>query len=235
LEAPQIEYEERYVCFIDILGFAEAIAKPDHPFFQRTPAYFHEALISMRKIKKAPDFIFVGPEINQFSDSVVMSCPVSSNNLHMILQRTIWLQQYLLRSALPTCGAITKGKHYHKDGCIFGPALVQAANMEKKDAKTPRVILSAEVKADVDAGGLSGFMLGHDNDFFYVKYIEHWGIVNNVADIDILKQIILHGLSDNNINIKCKYQWLAQKYDIWIDNLASSHPNIPNLKKILSP
>jgi hypothetical protein len=42
-----------------------------------------------------------------------------------------------------SAGAITYGEHYMEEKFVFGPALIEAVNLEKKDPY-PRVVLSAE-------------------------------------------------------------------------------------------
>lgn len=70
---------------------------------------------------------------------------ISRHNIMMAIINHI--QQAIscaIRNGFLVRGAITVGKLYHTDGVIFGPALVQAFELEKQ-AKYPRVIVSNEI------------------------------------------------------------------------------------------
>src|SRR5580658_7830841 len=47
-------------------------------------------------------------------------------------------------------GAATIGKLYHSQGVVFGEALIEAVQLEKRTAVYPRVILSAAVMSTLD-------------------------------------------------------------------------------------
>src|SRR5262249_8589289 len=54
----------------------------------------------------------------------------------------------LLAKGLLIRGGIAKGPLYHDDSIVFGPALIEAYQLETGVAKFPRVILSRDVYAD---------------------------------------------------------------------------------------
>jgi len=204
-------YEERYVCFIDILGFSSATKDQSHPCYNYGPDFLRQALRGLRSMGD-PDMALIGVKLNQFSDCVALSSPILDQDLHMFLLRTMNVQQYLIRGKLPTRGAITKGLLYHDDsGCIFGPALVEAVELEKKYAKFPRVILAPNVLGSINFN-TSSSLIGYDSDFSYVKYIENWCSINTEQEIASLGEFISNGLTYEDKSKRAKYEWLDQKY-----------------------
>lgn len=87
-----------------------------------------------------------------FSDSVVQTIPVATNLpaaapiFQLILevaqsQTQLTLNEYFAR------GAVTLDRFHAYDGLLFGPALVEAAQLEQEVAQVPRIVLSAKVCA----------------------------------------------------------------------------------------
>jgi hypothetical protein len=142
-------YDDRYVAFVDILGFSEIVRKIEHdPTPTRTDALV-KALTEIgshhSSINEGDDFQF-----QSFSDSIVMSSTIANSGLLHILHSISNLSIRLLSigGGLLTRGAIAKGRLYHDQSIIFGPALLDAYRIETNIAKFPRVVLSREVYAD---------------------------------------------------------------------------------------
>jgi len=233
-------YEQKYVCFLDILGFSSAILHPDHPHFNRCTGYFFEALKLLKKwhknqiSKKIPskgDRFLRRLEISQFSDCVAFSCALDPYSLSLFFDRAAQLQRELLKGGLLSRGAITKGEIFHKNDYIFGPALVQAVEMEEK-ASFPMIILSVDVLQDLHADPARNnysqkIQCDLDNNY-YVRYIENWEYIRNAIEFAQLKETILFGLRDPNVEEK--YKWLASKFNARLDD-----QHIPGITKIALP
>jgi len=223
------KYEQKYVCFLDILGFSSAILHPDHPRFKRCVEYFLNTLELLNKVPSRRDIFLNKIEVSQFSDSVAFSCAIEPTSLSLFFDRAAQLQKELLKGGLPSRGAITKGDIFHKDGYIFGPALVQAAKMEAQ-AKTPRILLSIDILQDIHydpaRNNYSDKIQCDLDSKYYVRYIENWGHINNTAEFIQLKEIILLGLRDPDVEEK--YKWLASKFNARLDEL-----HVPNITKIV--
>lgn len=218
-----IKYEDKYVCFIDILGFKNAIIHSTHSIQD-----IEEALRTMEEDMKKKELFFRGPSIIQVSDSIIVSCPIESNNLYYFIDIIVQLQQDLLFRKFPTRGAITKGEIYHDGNRIFGPAYSQAVELEGK-AKFPVVTLSEEVaQAFHEIDGQKSFSEGFDNQFKFllknvnlidilidnkwfkgINFIKNWSISRYSKDLSDLKIIIEKGLGIPDYHIQEKYNWLA--------------------------
>jgi hypothetical protein len=146
-------YTERFVSFIDIIGFEEIINKTiSHP-----PEISIENIISALAIPdpaqegkliigNVGDISKSGHKITQFSDSIVISTePTKAGLLHLIdhIERIAFS---LLKMGFLCRGGISKGLHYHKGNIVFGPAFLDAYDLEKHKATWPRIILSKEVE-----------------------------------------------------------------------------------------
>lgn len=154
------EYEDRYVAFVDILGFKEMILQSerannvaqlatalDVTFASST----HAVVLEELKSQEAD----VDLRVNTFSDFVVASTKPTAAGLSVLLY-VIWtLSTGWLSSRILCRGAITRGKVLHrvvtsstKPTMVFGPAFVEAYKLESTVADFPRIILSKSVRHD---------------------------------------------------------------------------------------
>jgi hypothetical protein len=221
MQTPTLSFEQRYICYIDILGFKDAIENPDHPDLIRSPEYIFTALNIMKAITEQPDFSLEGLCSSQFSDCIAFSCHSGEANLGMMFKRIAHLQRELLKGGLLTRGGIAKGELFHQHGHFFGKALNEAVELEK-EAKWPRVLLSDAVYADINGTGEYSYLVSQDiDDRFYVKYLDLLGSADpqQQQDLCFIRRFIRHGLGNNN-NIRQKYEWLEK--------------NIPSLKTAIS-
>ena len=237
------DYEDRYCLFLDILGFKDIVnnsvkdpQKESRP--QTSSVYF-----GLKKITENLDYKSVlidsagnkvksSRRVAQFSDTVVVSYLVrESGGLSNILYDVLQVQLSLIRRKLLVRGAITKGKLYHRGDFVFGPALNDAAELEKL-AMYPRVIADKEllIAAGVVKPGLGKHdrgtsrspqsLVSMDLDgLFYVDYFavfeedfhDDWGdLIEYLSD---LREVIV-GLSHKHpLSVKMKHSWMRQKFN----------------------
>lgn len=169
-----MSYEKRIIGFIDILGFGQLVAdsEQDEKKFSLIQAVLRK-LNEVNDIYGSPESFFAHsnystlpddfksdldeiykkmkseaePErvkITTFSDSIVFSCPATSNGLsnfrYFLIKLLVETSEYqlLLR------GGITCGSLLHSDDMIFGPAMNQAYYLESKLAKQPRIVIDSD-------------------------------------------------------------------------------------------
>jgi hypothetical protein len=155
-------YSERYVAFIDILGFREIVKRSE-----ADPRLYEALVKTLSEIhareplggEETVDFQF-----QTFSDSIVISAASSKIGLAYLLNSIHSLTLGLMQESLLIRGGIAKGKLYHEKGVMFGPAFIQAYEIEQTIANYPRVILSKQTYEDFRASGLepSSVMLSED-------------------------------------------------------------------------
>lgn len=142
-------YENRLLLFVDILGWKDAIRDKDRePELRKAVEKIHErALVNNQAyreelIRQSGDRVnplFLQVQFGAFSDHFVLSLPEgfgwriasSASNLIVDLLRKGWL----------TRGAIVLGPLHHQDNIVFGPALLEAVDLEKATC-FPRIQVS---------------------------------------------------------------------------------------------
>ncbi len=140
----EMEYENKIVVFIDILGFKELVNKRNivSIYKQLEKLYEVDSLIrndSTLKNLNAEEYK-ESLRINTFSDSVIISCGVLQSGL--ILPLLMDFQIELLKEGVYIRGCISEGRLHHNEQFLFGPSLIDAYLKESNLANYPRIILS---------------------------------------------------------------------------------------------
>jgi len=151
-----INFEDRAVAFIDILGFKSIV---------------NDALATSGKLETLKELISLlnkaVPLLDQsvsddvpkelipkhiyISDSIILSAPISSEKmadycgLSVLVMRVIQLTQLLLSKGCLIRGGISTGNVWHGDSNIVGPAYQEAYKIET-ETSAPRVELSASAQ-----------------------------------------------------------------------------------------
>lgn len=226
-----MQYEERLVAFLDILGFKKIIKKTE------TETKEFENLISLlRRIKDGVERLNKEDEnptdirMSIFSDSIIISAALTNNVdifAEQLLRTNIWLleQGYFVR------GGIDYGKVYHKEDTVFGPAFIRAYELETI-ADYPRIVLSEKAKEKLSheknentiAVKLSSFYFKKDCDGLY--YIDYFNSSDSSSEYEIflnnLENMTNNNMSENigNESIVKKMEWIKNK--ILLSNSGNS-------------
>ena len=154
-----MNYDNRIVLFLDILGFSSIIDKTIDKSEDNKEAIeilyqnldeiriFLNQRLNQKDIFQDRNFSL---KVTQFSDSVIISFINDDNGTLLNLIRTI--QELIIKfvnNGILCRGAISYGKLIHDDKIIFGPALNDAYETETKAALYPRIILD---KSLIDLG-----------------------------------------------------------------------------------
>lgn len=143
----KIKYEEKFVAFVDVLGFKglveKSVANDDAESIAGTVrrlasdddvALYREygAEICPDSPKNSEDLSLC---ITQVSDCVIVSAEVSPAGAINIVNYCRKIAERLLLRECELCqGYLTKGKVYHQGTMIFGPAYQEAIDREKNAA-----------------------------------------------------------------------------------------------------
>lgn len=151
-----VQYDERVVAFVDILGFKEIIRKSrsDPDLVRRvytaldvskddwTTMYAAEL-----GLQKSPDDF--DDRFHSFSDFITMSVKPNIEEIGLLIYTIFKVCRQLLGQGFLSRGGIAKGLLYHRDdgepSMIFGPAFIDAYQFESTHADGPRVILQSDV------------------------------------------------------------------------------------------
>ncbi len=144
-------YEERYVAFIDILGFKGMVndSVNDEELFDQirdTVSYIFE---NKKNNEDEPlGLANVGRMISVFSDSIYLSCDASIAGSGVeILRDAVNLAVNLLWRGFVVRGGIACGKAVHTKEYCFGPAINKAYELESSFAVYPRILVDDSVRS----------------------------------------------------------------------------------------
>ena len=159
-----IEYEQRVIAFIDILGFKEIIKQSEQDISKIE--LVHDVLEYLKALETSDKWTLQLLEIEEdaqkrgvenfdvrnkinttaFSDSIVVSVKVDGNVNEMtstLIVNLAYVGAMLLKKGILFRGGITIGNIIHSEsGIVFGQGLIDAYILETKNAKYPRLVLS---------------------------------------------------------------------------------------------
>lgn len=240
-----VTYENRLCLFLDILGFknhvmesAQEKTEPTKGFNRRFDVVrIHSALSAIDRAIKPSGPSFSGIEksskqVTQFSDSIVISYKLEERSaVFDMLYDMYFLQIELVQRGILVRGAITMGLLFHDQHIVFGPALVEAVELEKL-AMYPRVILHQEIidhgksrnashHSSKDEEKSIRSMLKQDLDgMYYIDYFhpspedfdENWdGFYEYMISLREMVRRLSHLTKDTSI--KLKHSWMRQKFN----------------------
>lgn len=149
-------YEERYVAFIDVLGFKELIerSETDEAVLQRLVHVLNdvtrmaELQKPLREQKEQPEYWAGMFRISTFSDSVLISTHRDSLGLMLITLVVGLMSVKLLGKGVLTRGAISHGKLIHTEKVVLGRGLIKAYQLESTTAIYPRILVDDSIVND---------------------------------------------------------------------------------------
>lgn len=174
-----MDYEERLICFVDLLGFKSAIGQTvkDRAIRERMFAVMAEfkdkglekAIYAGVPVLNEEGFTIeheiygdefcsefgnhVGLVVTQFSDSFVLSVPANQPGSCSMLLKAVYAihLQFFFSLGMMMRGGIDVGELIHvENGPLYGPAMNAAYKLESTCAIYPRVVVSEKAKAHLD-------------------------------------------------------------------------------------
>ena len=154
-----MNYQDRVVIFIDILGFKELLNETTDKEGNDNIEGINNLIEAYNTIRDVWDLDRIdkdsiilkktskqSKQITIFSDCIVISFPArEKSEIFYTLLEVKWMILRLITKKILCRGAISYGKLLHNDRFIFGPALVEAYILESKAANYPRVILDRSI------------------------------------------------------------------------------------------
>jgi hypothetical protein len=168
-------YTERYVAFIDILGFSDHVRRSAHAadeaekligILNRIARTWTDPELQITHSALGVDF-----RSTSFSDCTVLSEAATPKALQYLVFRATQFALDLLANGFLLRGAIAKGLLHHSEHAIFGPAFLNAYDSERNVAKYPRIIVDQRTHEDfVD---MQDAQLGEAYDRFIGPNLRH--------------------------------------------------------------
>lgn len=163
VEDPLYDPVDSVVLFLDILGYKTLLENEED---------FKNLFLAIKNIKKQNTKKFqikylsdnnsssmeAIPIMTSFSDCIVLSVPVNEvkepfdirHAVHILLSYTQQIADSLMFGGFILRGGLTRGNLYHTTGVLFGKALIEAYELEKK-AKNPRILVSDKLAEEYNA------------------------------------------------------------------------------------
>ena len=163
-----IEFENRLIAFIDILGFKEIIKKADKDPEQ--VSWIYDVMEFIKTWEKPEgwqtDFVEIeesaqykgvekfdirdSVECTTFSDSILVSVKVSPEKLNeaasTLISNLAYIGSILIQSEIFWRGGMTYGNLIHtKNGIAIGQGLIDAYKLECSGANFPRIVLTKKL------------------------------------------------------------------------------------------
>ncbi len=173
-----MDYEDRFVAYVDIWGFKKLIERSVGPCRLISPEQIKEILEWAKPagtdqivLGDIGDISESGHIMTQFSDCVVITVSKTKQGIMHLLHHVARIGYRLFRFQIICRGGITRGDVYHDGQVIFGPAMNEAYRLEQKCAKYPRVILSEDVVRDALSADPNAkqFILRDDDGYHFVN------------------------------------------------------------------
>lgn len=226
----KINFEERAVAFIDVLGFGsivdQANQNPKHlKELEELIDLLNSAVFSLNGLVDNHISKELIPKHIYISDSIILSAPLTSkkmanyNGLSILVMRVIQITHMLLNKGYLIRGGISIGNVWHTESNIVGVAYQEAYKIETRTS-VPRVELSdSAIKYWYETEGDSNKMcLKHDDHFmvnglhdYYIPDKTHGAAERAFAHYaQITEQNIINANSDC---IRLKWQWYKSYID----------------------
>lgn len=268
-----INYETRITAFIDILGFKEMIKKSDE---NSDNIQLIIEILEFLKTWESPekwDLRFINAESNNskkginffehkehinvttFSDSIVISIKVDNNEneiMSTLISYLAYIGAILIKKGILIRGGMTIGRLIHNDnGTVFGPAFIEAYQLESVNAKFPRIILSNKLVEKLNYP-----IHNNANRYPYHQYIKrfddgcvgfhqmkYYQVLQNSPDLskneltsglERIRQTIIRGLdlSFEDPEVFLKYKWLKRQYNRLLILNESDEEQFPKIKEL---
>lgn len=242
----RINYQNRLVAFIDILGFKNIVYASDTKPITK---YFDFVFNTFSKVSKNSNFNY-----HLISDSIVVSTNLSKENL-ILVSRTLCILQYrLLAQGILVRGAISYGQLYlnKAKNIIVGTGLINAYNLEQQ-ANYPRIIIDKGLiplyfdgtKAAIDElkWVLFAAPKPYKSDFIYLNFTRSFSLTNKNTELKTVLALFRNEYY-KNANIE-KYEWIRTHLNVSIneqldylnsqnDKTANERARIRQLQRFMS-
>lgn len=234
-------YVYSIVAFIDILGFKQIIQSTNNDTKLEALVKCLEDARIVGDINVSAPRGLEGYQGKMFSDSFTMSIPIGRGNLYIFLMQIYHFQGVLANSGIFLRGAITIGNHFEDNDLVFGPALVNAVELERTVAIWPRIVVHPEVIKLANNPALWTLPEQPEKDIIadrlerdadgitYVNYLDCFAADADEDEEMFLKNHRIHIIenakaNESQLRVLAKYYWLANYH-----NAVVTKRNYPEL------
>lgn len=206
-------YREKYVAFIDMLGFSNLVRAAAGDAAKQNKVV---SVIERLKDTGCSD-PRRGVQISYFSDCLVISGDRTPDGLSSVLFNIMIIAENLLVVDVLIRGGLTIGEIHHDEQFMFGPGMLEAYDMERFEAKHPSVLVSPEVRADIETAKLDHCLFEDVDGRRFIHYLLHYANYDptpraGIAISDDLALLVRHFIA-RRLNVDegsplAKAEWL---------------------------
>ncbi len=155
-------YKEKFIAFIDILGFKNLIKTGGDKIIERVVETIHKSLSEYKNRFILPSsepktdmmgykVLDIDPRYYLLSDSIILTMEDAENNLFRFILGIIAIQKEFIESNIFVRGAVVKGDIFESEGSVgignmlFGPGGIEAIQMEADYSIYPRIVVSKSI------------------------------------------------------------------------------------------
>lgn len=228
-------YENRYVALLDILGFKEMIARSgnDQQLLNTIDrALNYTSYLQRENYESALAMVDLGKEVSVYSDSIVISYNQKGPGYAFhILMDLVHICLDLISTGLFVRGGVTVGYLIHDNTKYYGPAYMEAYNLESQYAIYPRIIIDPKViksaienkpegHTDKEEWDFINELILEDKDgLFYLDYLSQFQELDEPYMyynlLESTKTLIVNNLKQhqNNERVLDKYIWFKNYFN----------------------
>jgi len=229
--------EEHVIFYVDLLGFKNAVRSPS----SERSELLTELLRDMSSLRGDFDLqkevmengarFTMRAAVTTFSDHIAISCPTKDLELEggaglisalSLAERLISIFAvrainlgFLIR------GAATVGRLFHKEGVVWGEALVDAFELESKVANYPRIVVSRKLYSRVDAGSANLFLVKDADGITHFNYVRSMIFRSGQHGEQLAEWLAtVRGIANTNIdNFELSERWNEYSKWVWFRNM----------------
>jgi len=219
-DASQIQYANKIVAFLDILGFRQKVSQNTSMATKIIKQIDDAISHSVEMIKmEGPSSV----SIKLFSDCFCISCDPSE--LDLLIRELSFLQLSLSGNNIFIKGGLSQGHHFENENIIFSKGLVNAYELQIED-RFPRIKIDKSVSERMRretsphyGDVLVEYLIMAPDGICFLDYLQvlEWEGLNAAKD-DLFrdhKKAITEEVKINKGNYKVieKYKWLAEYHN----------------------
>lgn len=244
-----LKYKHRVIAFLDVLGWSDAIKRSiADPKLTQQLGITLEAVRGYVKLNEwtqqhgGEDGWPGDPQITHFSDCIIVSVAADTHAEMNLVWNLRSILSQLLRLGFVVRGGIAQGQLIHRGPMVYGPALIQAYELEKK-ATAPRVILDPILSKQWGRGtpvsDTDGNLLGYDklwrqddDGWAFFDFLQPFPSTPPIilepeqirAQLEPVRSLIISRLDENksSMSVYAKYCWMSRYFNCVLDDYPNS-------------
>lgn len=235
----ELAYAERFVAFLDILGFRELVLSDRQRCLSHIGTLDERLRHVLETVRTEHEEGFFSTRM--FSDCICLATGYSAYELAWLLSELSFIQLDLAWGGIFIRGGLSCGPHFENDLMVFSEGLVRAYDLER-EAVYPRVVIDDSVTSFIrdradevskyiyfpgEEIGLSvwthprddciAYISRSSDGYYFVDYLDvlRSSVMEPADGFDEHKKALLLQVAKNpgNRRILSKYHWLAEYHN----------------------